>query len=583
MSIVACAVRWNPVKDLGVVLAEKKLARLVLKCNNATRIAILTESGDREAMALGRGSLLICPSVQVIGFNGRGRVQYQTRNQRTLADNIAEFQRRYVYAKDFISYLARNEIKPVRVERGQSGRWLVFCVLAETSRTMFDIDREVLFVVTDYPTVEPRLLGEIQGHLRDNARLDNQVAVLLSLDEDADRIARQRVGETVVLTLNAGNISAGTPEFRRLLADTISSVDHFNVTTPLTSPSAFFGRERDIAEARRCLGLGQHLGIFGLRKAGKSSLLNRLSDVLKGQDWAVANLDLNEYFGTPRIFKSSIVRTLAEVAEAKKLTLPRLVSASAPRRDIVNDHWLKDLGVVVDALGRSAKGIVIMIDEIDTSLPGRTLGANEEEDELGLLRALAQLRAFIQRRDMQGKSRPVLLCAGVDPGLFERPKIRRLANPLYQFASIQFIKPMDRDELQEMVRTLGKRTGMRFREHELIDRLLSEYGGHPLLTRQACSFVHRRRPRAVVPYQVTLDDIDRATTATGPGTPLDHALDVPASFEEWYPEESALLDSRLESGAPAIGSQGLDHAVAYGILNDDGSARINALLRRHDI
>jgi hypothetical protein len=240
---------------------------------------------------------------------------------------------------------------------------------------------------------------------------------------------------------------------------------------------------------------------------------------------------------------------------------------------------LRDLGTVVDALADNVPGIVIVIDEIDTSLPGRTLGNSEEEDELGLLRALAQLRAFIQRRDMQGKQRPVLLCAGVDPGLFERPKVRRFANPLYQFATVQFIKPLDRDELQEMVRTLGKRTGMRFRQHQLIDELLLEYGGHPLLTRQACSYIHRRRPVGAVPYQVTLDDLDAATTATGPGTALSHARDVPVSFEEWYPEESALLEERLAAGAPPVGSSGLDHAVWYGILREDGSAQIRALLR----
>ena len=523
-----------------------------------------------------------CPSGRTRAHVTGRRLERQTRNQRTLADNITEFERKYLYSRNFIQYLSRNEIKPVRVEQGPQGRWLVFCVLAQTSREMFDIDREVLFLATDYPVVEPRILNEIQGHLRDNARVDDQVAVLLSLDEGADRIARQRVGETVILTLNAKTISTTTPDFRESLASTISTVDHFNVTTPLTSASAFFGRERDIADARRCLDIGQHLGIFGLRKAGKSSLLNRLSDTLREQGWAVATLDLNAYIGTPRVFKSSLVGSLADVAEAKNISLPRLPSVSAPRRDSVNEHWLRDLDTVVDALDNRTKGIVTVIDEIDTSLPGRTLGASEEDDELGLLRSLTQLRAFVQRRDMQGKNRPVLLCAGVDSGLFERPKIRKLANPLYQFANVQFIKPMDRDELQQMVRTLGKRTGMRFRDHLLIDSLLREYGGHPLLTRQACSFVHRRRPKGIVPYQVTIDDIEKAVTIDGPGTPLEHALDVPASFEEWYPEESALLEERLRSGAPSIGSNGLSHAVAYGILNEDGSARINALLRRYD-
>jgi hypothetical protein len=358
----------------------------------------------------------------------------------------------------------------------------------------------------------------------------------------------------------------------------LASVDHFDVTRPLIEQSSFFGRQQDLIEVRRHLENRQHVGVFGLRKAGKSSLLNRISAGLKEHGWSVPHLDLNEFLGTPIRFKSGVVRAFQDELPRLSGNL-RLRSTADSRRDIVNDYWLKDLESLID-MTPWLPGIVLVIDEVDTAIPARSLSRAEPEEEVGLLRALGQLRAFIQRRQSREQQSFVILCAGVDPALFERPKVRGIANPLYQFATVRFLSPLNRQDLADMVRTLGKRTGLRFQSHVLIDELLAEYGGHPLLTRQACSFIHRHRPAGVVPYQVEVTDLEQAMTATGPGTPYAHALDVPDAFAEWFPDEAAALAKRLEGSLTADGgSRELEHAVAYGILNEDGSVRMRALLR----
>lgn len=503
----------------------------------------------------------------------------KTANQQVLDENIANFRKVYKHAVPLLEYLKRDEVQIVRVEKGKQGRWSVFCVLPASTREMFDIDREVLVLATDYEKVEPRVLADLQRQLRENARVDDQLAVLVTADENAHRLTGQRAGETAILPLNALELPAGVAKFRVALAEMLTSVDHFNVTTPVSSPSAFFGRDRDIASVRHCMDRGQHVGIFGLRKAGKSSLLNRVAAIQRDRGWAVARLDLNEFFGAPTRFRSEIVRSLTTEATRLGWRAPRLQSLEFVRGDTVRAFWLRDLETVLDGLeGMSIAGVALVIDEIDTALPGRTLAVSEEEDELGLLRVLAQLRAVVQRRQSGEAVAPVVLSAGVDPALFEQPTIKRLANPLYQFATVHFIEPLDRDELQAMVRTLGKRTGMRFRAHELIDELYAEYGGHALLTRQACSHIHRNRPRGVVPYQVTPDDINAAISAKGPGTPAAHALDIPGSFEEWFPEEGEAVAAILEGRTPA--SHSIEHAIAYGLLLPDGRVRMRALTRR---
>ncbi|MGW2637597.1 nSTAND1 domain-containing NTPase [Streptomyces sp. NPDC001348] len=498
-----------------------------------------------------------------------------------LEEKIAEFERRHAFGKDLTAYLRHNRIKVVRVEQGQQGRWSLFTVLPDPTAEMFDIDRELLFLATDYEAVEPRILSDLQSQMRKNARVEDEIAVLISKDSNARRLVRMRAGEAAILTIDGRNLPRDVPDFRVIVSEMLESVDHFNVTTPITSPSAFFGRQRDISSVRRYLDQGQHVGIFGLRKAGKSSLLNRVSVIERERGSIVVNLDLNEYFGTPRRFRAGVVRALSEELAKSHVTVPRLRSLrpSHGRDDFINEYWMSDLDALLNAVPLS-RNVILVIDEIDSALPSRILSRAEADEEVGLLRALSQLRAFIQKRQSRGQLPPVILSAGVDPSLFERASVRGITNPLFQFSALKFIEPMDRDELQDMIRTLGKRTGLKFRSHEVIDELMEEYGGHPLLTRQACSYVHRHRPKGVVPHQVQKSDVQKAFAAKGPGSPLEHARAIPESFSEWFPEESELLRERWSSAQfGPVDTSGLEHAISYGLIHEDGSVRMRALTR----
>ena len=84
-----------------------------------------------------------------------------------------------------------------------------------------------------------------------------------------------------------------------------------------------------------------------------------------------------------------------------------------------------------------------------------------------------------------------------------------------------------------MVRDLGRRMGVRVRDHQVIDFLFAEYGGHALLTRKGCSLAASERPRDEVPWHMTLADVETASNATGSGTPLQQAVEILESFGEW--------------------------------------------------
>lgn len=499
-----------------------------------------------------------------------------TANQEKLERSIATFARQCPFGDGLLRWLRASDVTIVRAARSPySRRWDLHLILPERLGQMFDIDLEMLCLAADFKKIEPRILDELQQSLHKLDRVDDELAVLVSSDPSAEKLTSRRPGQTAVLAVDAARLAdRSMPDFPTALAGSLLTVDHFNVTTPLTDPSSFFGRDKDIEDALQCLSAGQHLGIFGLRKSGKSSLLNQVERVLDDRGWAIARVDLNAYVGRSERMSEDLVRRLRGSAQRLQTPVPPLRST----RGNIEQRWIEDLEALVSALANVA-GILLIVDEIDTVLPGRVESAGGvAEDRRKMLRALVQLRAMIQDTQTRQDVHPVLFSAGVDATIFELPRLTGGDNPLYQFSRVKFLEPLDRAALQRMVRILGKRSGMRFADHRLAEELAAEYGGHPLLTRQACSWVHRHRPANTVPYPVTLDALHQAFTARGTGTPLTHAHDTLDELAQWYPDDGALLVSLLAGGSADVGE--MQHAVDYGLVDADGLVRMRALMRR---
>src|SRR5207248_8668487 len=102
-------------------------------------------------------------------------------------------------------------------------------------------------------------------------------------------------------------------------------------------------------------------------------------------------------------------------------------------------------------------------------------------------------------RAIQTVDRPIsFLIAGVNALATELASIGTQDNPLFSLVGSRYIPPFDRTETREMVRTLGGYMGMHFAD-DAYDYLTTNYGGHPLLIRLACSWEHRRLAALGVP------------------------------------------------------------------------------------
>src|SRR5205823_3511545 len=90
-----------------------------------------------------------------------------------------------------------------------------------------------------------------------------------------------------------------------------------------------------------------------------------------------------------------------------------------------------------------------------------------------------------------------------------------------------------------------------------------------------------------MPWHVPLQAVERAIRATGEGSPSEQAIDVFESFEEWFPDEAAVLRAlwsrdpeEREYAAELLteDSKAVAHARPYGLSDDDLHPRIRAIL-----
>jgi hypothetical protein len=511
-----------------------------------------------------------------------------TRNQQILATHRAKFEQQVSGGREFNKLLREIGAEVYRFEEDplDRARWWVYITMADNVRETFDLQLDVLCLAASYEKVEPRTLTLIAERLHDrDARVDPDFAILLTSDAGAADLVRRRRGQLAILIINSNELLSGSPvSLRQRIATIMVTHDHYDLTLPITEPAAFYGRQAEVAELEFALTRGQSVGVFGLRKAGKTSLLNFVFRQRQRNGKPVAWLDVS-VLQTAEAFQLALLEmcyTIVRQFGHKPLRLMTLTRDGNPNPAVqIGSYWTRDLNVLLDAL---PDRLELFIDEIDQAWPSRSnLG---DEQAVAVLRCLAQLRGVIQSREAEGKHGVGIVCAGVDTAIFEKPLIGGRDNLLYKFARLAFLSPMKREEMQEMVRGLGKRMALRYSDHRTIEFLFREFGGHPLLTRKVCSVAARKRPESEIPWHVPLSALEEASNTHGPNTPQTEVGDVLASFTEWFSDEAAMLpllwsddpQEREDSREWARNEpETAAHLVSYGITDENWEPRIHAM------
>lgn len=426
----------------------------------------------------------------------------------------------------------------------------------------FGLDHELLLIHHQYSTVQPRVLQAVDRILSDEpckGRAEPLAFVLVTSAHDARAEVKKLLSNAsnprVIVPFQDAECRTTTDEFfvRNRLSEFFYSRDLFDMSRPLASDVYFFGRHSFVLSLRDLLKSGENVGLFGLRRTGKTSVLLRLQRLLaEGKDGRLLYFDLEDSGLYQLRWWELLERIAAALPGAKK-------GANYTEGNAADQFRL--------ALSRLPKGakVVVALDEVEHITPGERLRmrAHWDHDFVEFWKTV---------RAIQNSNRQIsFMVCGTNAAPVETPSFDGRDNPLFGMVTKRYMSPFTRDEVRQMTRTLGRFMGLSF-EEAAFDYLAERYGGHPFITRQACSRVFELHKDVKKPVLITAKLL-RESELERDLHLFSHAENVLSVLQRWYPLEYEMLEylasgdvasfSSVEATAPELSA----HLRGYGLVS----------------
>ncbi|MCC7000104.1 MAG: orc1/cdc6 family replication initiation protein [Deltaproteobacteria bacterium] len=361
--------------------------------------------------------------------------------------------------------------------------WLLRLRLPSEIQDAFGTAPEVLLLVVR-GAVQARDLERARAELyRAEYRLDLDLLVV-SDDQPqlADRLHRMpgRWGQWVPWPGSREAMMSLPDMFREHLP----TFDIFEEKNPVRGRGVI-GREEEIADLTSRIENAESIGVFGLRKVGKTSVVRAVTDALdpvsasmsmraqtaEGQSQQAAVRVLACWLDVQRAYDRSARRlysTLAAEIE-KRLSAHGMTIPSPPTDDLQRIDDLIRL-----TMEKTALPLCIVLDEYDFLFEG----SQGQPPIANIAAFLRLLRGWAQQTQ-----RLCVVVIGRDPTPFQSPEVDGFPNPMLGWFVTRWLGPLAPQRANELLSRLGKRVGLDIGSVTL-ELALSLTGGHPLLHRQ---------------------------------------------------------------------------------------------------
>jgi len=261
--------------------------------------------------------------------------------------------------------------------------------------------------------------------------------------------------------------------------------DLYNVRDPVADRLNFFGRVAQSVELLETLSEGRPIALLGLRKMGKSSLMQYLRDKAS---FPVALVDLqagSDLDGLYTRILESWRRSMRVKFPDFQWDPPTLPPSQATDSTAISSAFsaaAQDLMAQLESSGYAPQ-LGLFVDEIEVIVPHEQDG-RKAPDPKALERYLAFARTL--RGLLQETGDLALMVVGVDPRLNRINRWGTRQNPFYQFFREEYLGPLGRQDCIQMVRNIGRQMGLAYTDNA-VEFVADASGGHPFLARQLCS------------------------------------------------------------------------------------------------
>lgn len=403
--------------------------------------------------------------------------------------------------------------------------------MAET----FGFSQEVLLIYSDFPTLEARAMQAADQFITDDpgkGRVEKLTYFLVSKMPNAEEWVRSYMASNyesrliVVFSDEALRLAKGDAWFvRNRIGTQLFSRDLFDYRLPLEKDTYFFGREDYLMDYLDAARRGENRGIFGLRKTGKTSFLYRmersLTDDGRGR---VIFFDCK----LPSIRQMRWHELLGAVSQ--KIAGAIGAEFNAPKDVRFYSDVFTELLAKIPLEAR----ITLIFDEIEYISPYAIEDKHWEKEYIPFWQTIWAAQSRHRRLEV--------VVAGVNPTIVEVDKIGGVQNPLFGIVSYKYLRGLTLSDTRRMLRVLGRRMGLRFSE-DAIQYIHRRYGGHPLLTRLACSYIHRSQLSNGAVRPVDLNEATLKDSESARDSELSfYCGHVVSEIRDFYPGEYELLE-----------------------------------------
>lgn len=419
-------------------------------------------------------------------------------------------------------------------------------------------------------------------------RLDKVTCFLVDENESICNIVKRDRAEhpeaRVIVPFSLEELQDGIdePDFLNRMREFLYERDLFGIASPLQNDTLFFGKDRNnvISELYGKYKEGEQGGLFGLRRIGKTSVLNLLRLKIEQDNGASVYFDCSRLHHQrwnellkhiiETIYKSyvNVGREDADVALEEGFELRDLEGRYGEAKAALS--FEEDISALYRALGN--KRILFVFDEIE-SISYTTSASKHWKEGNDTLFFWQVLRSIIQTNNSYFS----FIIAGVNPKCVEISRINEYDNPIFGIFRPIYISLFDYDDIKNMVSSIGGRLGLNF-EDAVYTKLVDDYGGHPFLTRQVCSRINcellekqEKRPLTVSRYRY---DSRREEYQLSIMEVITQILSV---LESYYPAEFELLKKLALDGRNSFNKEVGDsekviqHLLGYRLLDkEDG-------------
>jgi hypothetical protein len=371
--------------------------------------------------------------------------------------------------------------------------WFVLGRLGPEMEASLSIRGEVLMVFTAYSDFQRRSYNAIVGRVRQGL-VDHQLSTFgnvrfspdpgITLLYSFDKSALANVGawnsegaRSLVAVLPsiepAGTVSR--EEIAGAIARVLASRDLYRGKNPVTG-SDFFGRSELIQLLTAELRAGRSIGLFGLRRSGKTSVLREMRR-------------RSEPTGVVTVL--SDLEALDDLAAVVPQLAGDLVNALRRHKNEGREVWIGPESEHSPSTFSDLSNRLVRVAEKNREL--QFIVALDEIENLKRLSSISpeSVRTFLGglRRASQATENISLLFTGVTTEFFDQSMLPGdLDNPLFGFVDCHFLRPFPGGETGSLIRELGSLMMMKWDE-DALDAVHATAGGFPFLVRDLASRV----------------------------------------------------------------------------------------------